>query len=224
MVKAAVVAAMVAVVVGGAVVGATVIADGRAGWLVSPGPMSRSHAHLADRCAACHTPYQRIRGTACVRCHALADRLLAEERSRFHGFVPSCVECHREHDGGLRPTSMDHAALERLLRERLGDAVAGESLACEGCHRVEEPHGGTLGAGCDACHRDSTWQVAGFTHPSPRARDCGRCHREPPSHRMEHFQMSQRWAGVETVVERCWACHQTTAWNDILDRGWIDHH
>ena len=41
---------------------------------------------------------------------------------------------------------------------------------------------------------------------------------------MMHFMMSQGWAGVAAPVEQCFACHQTSAWNEIIDRGWIDHH
>lgn len=200
------------------------IARGRAGSAVSPGPLSRAHADLEARCGECHQPYQRLRGIACVRCHALADRLLAEQRTRFHAFVPSCVECHIEHDGrAKRPTTMDHEALARLLAERSPES-AGKALDCATCHVNEDPHGLTLGDDCAACHANTTWHVPGYAHPSPASRECVRCHAPPPSHLMMHFEMSQEWAGVEAPMERCFACHQTSAWNEILNRGWIDHH
>ena len=200
------------------------IANDRAGWLVSPGELSSAHAMLDDRCSACHAPYERIRGQACVRCHALADRLLAQTRTQFHAYVPSCVECHREHDGGSRPTKMDHAALEMLLVER-DPSLAGKELACASCHRVEEPHGKKLGEDCASCHDTETWSVPAFLHPTPRSRECSRCHAAPPSHYMEHFaMMSKPMAGIDAPVEACFRCHQTTAWNDIANRGFIDHH
>lgn len=195
----------------------------RAGSAVSPGALSLAHASIGDRCTTCHTPYERIRGTACVRCHALAPRLLSSERTRFHAYVPSCVECHREHEGALRPTHMDHDALQRLLTERT-PALAGRALDCAGCHGVESPHGGTIATQCVDCHVTSTWMVAAFQHPSPRSQECARCHSAPPSHLMEHFGMSQEWAGTDSPVEQCYRCHQTTAWNDLLNGRWVDHH
>ena len=211
-------------VVAGAVGLCFAITNDRAGTAVSPGPLSRSHAALEASCTACHAPYERLRGVACVRCHALSDRLLAEQRTRFHAFVPSCVECHVEHEGReRRPTVMDHDALARLLAER-SPANAGKPLDCAECHVVEDPHGLTLGDDCAACHVTATWHVPGYVHPSPRSRECVRCHAPPPSHLMMHFEMSQHWAGIAAAVEQCFACHQTSAWNEVLDRGWIDHH
>lgn len=128
-----------------------------------------------------------------------------------------------EHSGGSRPTQMDHDALERLLTERT-PALADQELACASCHGVEDPHGKTLGTACADCHGTEAWAVAGFMHPSPRSRECARCHAAPPSHYMHHFMMSKQWAGVDAPVEQCFQCHQATAWNDILNRGWIDHH
>ena len=206
-----------------AIIAARAIAADRAGSLVSPGPLSDAHAALQATCTSCHMPYERISGAACVRCHALADRLLTQERTAFHAYVPSCVECHVEHAGGSRPTHMDHDALVRLLAERT-PAVADQALSCVACHGVEDPHGKTLGTECADCHGTETWRVPGFAHPSPRSRECARCHAAPPSHYMHHFMMSQQWAGEHAPVEQCFRCHQTTAWNDILNRGWIDHH
>lgn len=223
--KRALFAAFVIATASGAVVLGFAIASGAAGSAVSPGPLSAPHAALEGSCTNCHTPYKRLRGASCVRCHALADRLLAQERTRFHAYVPSCVECHVEHAGrGTIPTRMDHDALARLLGERIRRG-ANRPLDCAACHGVEDPHGKTLGTDCAACHATGSWQIPAFRHPSPRARDCVRCHAAPPSHFMEHFEMmSKKLAGVDAPVEQCFACHQPTAWNDIVDRGFIDHH
>lgn len=224
MVKRVVLAVYALAVVAGAVALCIAVASSNAGEAVSPGPLSRAHAQLERTCTACHQPYERLRGVACVRCHALADRLLAEQRLRFHAAMPSCVECHIEHEGRAhRPTAMDHDALARLLVERSPEN-ADKALDCAECHVVQDPHGLTLGDDCGACHVTKTWHVLKFAHPSPTSRDCVRCHAPPPSHLMMHFEMSQKWAGHEASVEQCFVCHQTSAWNEILDRGWIDHH
>lgn len=208
-----------------AAVGAVFAISGdRGGNMVSPGPLSSAHAALEPSCSACHTPYQRIRGVACVHCHALADRLLAEQRTRFHAYVGSCVECHPEHAGrAVAPTRMDHDVLARLLADRIPQ-VDGRALSCVGCHGVEDRHRRTLGEDCAMCHGTATWKVTAYHHPSPRSRACNRCHAPPPSHAMDHFEMSKLWAGEDAPVEQCYRCHQTSAWNDILDRGWIKHH
>lgn len=219
-----VLAIFVVVAAAAAVAAGFAIARDRGDSLVSPGPLSAVHAALEPTCTSCHTPYERIRGAACVRCHALADRLLAQERTRFHAYVGSCVECHVEHAGrDVKPTRMDHDALARLLTERTPQ-LRDRPLACAGCHGVEDRHRRTLGEDCARCHATETWLVAGYQHPSPRSRACNRCHAAPPSHFMEHFMMSRLWAGHDVAVEQCYACHQPTAWNDIVDRGWIKHH
>jgi len=43
---------------------------------------------------------------------------------------------------------------------------------------------------------------------------------------MEHFKMiSARVARQpQARVEQCFACHQTTSWNDIKGVGWYKHH
>ena len=57
-------------------------------------------------------------------------------------------------------------------------AVATQKLgkSCAGCHRSEDPHGGKLTGGCDACHGQSSWRTdLTFDHDVtelPAARAC----------------------------------------------------
>ncbi len=220
--------------------------------LASPGALSAAHASLAHECVACHVAVVGVTAAKCVTCHAGDSALVGRQPTAFHADVPSCAECHREHEGiEHRPIRMDHAALVAIaLRHDAGPSGAGwltrevaglravrretggdrqelvTRLDCAGCHGNEDRHQKLFGRACAACHGTERWQIAGYRHPSPGSRDCNQCHQAPPSHYMEHFGMiSQRIAGQEhATVEQCWTCHQTTAWNDIRGVGLYKHH
>lgn len=220
--------------------------------LVSPGALSPAHESLAHDCAECHVANVGAPAVKCIACHAADSSLIGRQATSFHADVPSCVECHREHQGAEhRPIQIDHAALVSIAlradassidtgslrrglagfravrREAGGDAEQlVERLRCNGCHANEDKHQNLFGQSCGACHGTEGWQIASYRHPSPSSRDCSQCHQAPPSHYMEHFGMiSQRVAGQEHArVDQCWVCHQTTVWNDIRGRGFYKHH
>lgn len=182
----------------------------------SPGPLSAVHAFLNTRCESCHTPDRGVEVATCLSCHTFAPELLAKPNTAFHAALGTCAACHLEHQGGDRPTLMDHralvaagaahaptadargslAALERLLDEASatlrppGAPLPAEQaghLDCATCHAAEDPHTGRFGATCQSCHNTATWAVASWRHPSPRSTDCAQCHQPPPSHSAEHF-------------------------------------
>ena len=113
-----------------------------------------------------------------------------------------------------------------------GDAthprVTGEEAAldCSACHSTKDRHQTLFGADCAACHATGAWTIPDFKHPSPRSVDCVQCHQAPPSHYMMHFQMVSRPVArqPDARVDQCFACHQTTAWNNIRGIGWYKHH
>lgn len=186
---------------------------------VSPGPLSASHASLAQNCAACHTPVQGADETKCIGCHVGASVLLARQPTAFHADIRTCTACHIEHRGGtIRPSTMDHDALAQiglaLLRRdeqnpssrrvlawiRAHEQANGDrlhplmspreaGLACATCHATKDRHQQLFGTDCATCHATTSWAIAGYQHPSPRSVDCVQCHRAPPSHYMEHFRM-----------------------------------
>lgn len=100
------------------------------------------------------------------------------------------------------------------------------SLNCAACHGNDDRHFDLFGKDCAACHGTDKWTIASFQHPSPMSRDCALCHQAPPSHYMMHFKMiSAKVAGKpHAKVSECYECHQTTAWPDILGKGWYKHH
>jgi hypothetical protein len=193
--------------------------------LASPGRLSAAHAHLANDCAACHTPVTGVESVNCIVCHANDESILQRQPTSFHANITSCKECHKEHQGpDQRPMSMDHAALARIGRRQLNSEDADseqksfqEQLAvwsdigalphshissdeaildCATCHSNDDRHFTLFGQDCAQCHATDRWTIPEFRHPSPSSMDCAQCHRAPPSHYMMHFKMvSARVAG-----------------------------
>ena len=99
-------------------------------------------------------------------------------------------------------------------------------LSCSQCHSNDDRHFGLFGEDCVQCHSTQSWSIPSFIHPSSQSRDCNQCHEAPPSHYMQHFKMiSAKVAGESKAkVEACYACHQSTSWNDIKRAGWYKHH
>jgi hypothetical protein len=56
-----------------------------------PGSVSQAHAGIANRCEACHRPWQGAVDSLCVECHA------APEHQPRQVAEPGCAECHTEH-------------------------------------------------------------------------------------------------------------------------------
>lgn len=220
---------------------------------VQPGKLSKYHSNLENNCKECHAPYQGVVGEQCVTCHAAQTEILKKQNTSFHSSITSCTGCHFEHQGkDASITKMDHTHLALVASEMLvrrpnaqsngsalllflrsteknyhGTNIAAEkALNCVTCHANQDKHRSLFGSDCSSCHESSKWSISSFRHPSPASRDCSQCHQAPPSHYMMHFKMiSQKIAGAEhATVTQCYACHQTTAWNDIKGVGWYKHH
>lgn len=218
----------------------------------NPGPLSGAHAFLKNNCAACHTSGKVAEGISCITCHASNAALLQSQPTAFHADITMCVSCHIEHQGGLAPTQMNHAALAKyglllLEKENLGPqsrwvrqhmnkneqlrqnrniTAVEATLNCVTCHATKDRHQGFFGTACASCHGVTNWTIPKYRHPSPNSRACMQCHQAPPSHYMMHFKMvSAKVAGQPSAkVNQCYSCHQTTSWNDIKGVGWYDHH
>ena len=186
---------------------------------MSPGPLSASHARLAENCAACHTPITGADSSKCIGCHAGETALLARQPTAFHAHVGTCTACHIEHRGStIRPSAMDHEALAEIgvavlqagdqnpsSRRTLAWVRAHEDLGgdplhplvtpreagleCVACHGTRDRHQQLFGRDCATCHATGSWAIPAFQHPSPQSVECVQCHRAPPSHFMMHFRM-----------------------------------
>lgn len=153
----------------------------------SPGPLSDSHAFLADDCAACHTPVRGVEAANCIACHANNEALLARQPTAFHAHITSCSECHLEHQaGGRSPSSMDHTALATIGLEEL-DNEGPESKGGQTRARLlswirQRGPAGPTGSGypnvtndeavldCASCHATKD------RHGGLFGKDCAECH------------------------------------------------
>lgn len=223
------------------------------GWrsFFQPGPISAKHTFLSDKCESCHTPIRGVEATTCIACHSTAAVNLAKQSTAFHANIQDCRGCHVEHQGGARPTKMDHTPLLRIgshlavganshpsvSREMVNDMAAflgvrvsqsaeKNELICASCHSNRDPHRELLGRDCAGCHNTATWKITGYLHPSPTSRECAQCHQAPPSHYMMHFEMVSRTLARQehAQVNQCFLCHKTNSWNDIKGTGWYKHH
>lgn len=218
------------------------------GWQsqAMPGKLSAAHANLETNCAACHTPVEGVDEAKCIACHADNQALLARQPTAFHADIGNCASCHIEHQGvdaNLRV--MNHEALARIGINLNAEGFAQNNqtnpalpeshplvsplearLDCASCHSTKDKHFGLFGQNCASCHATTEWTIPAFQHPSSRSTDCAQCHQAPPSHYMMHFQMvSRRIANQPNAqVNQCYACHQTTSWNDIRGVGFYKHH
>jgi hypothetical protein len=213
---------------------------------VKPGKLSASHAQFETNCAACHTPVTGVEDEKCIACHADNQALLGRQPTAFHAGIGNCAACHVEHQGAnANLRAMNHEALARIginlnaqgaTSNRQTNPLLPENrplvsplearLDCASCHSTKDKHFGLFGQNCASCHATTQWTIPAFQHPSPRSQDCAQCHQAPPSHYMEHFSMvSRRIANQPNAqVNQCYACHQTTSWNDIKGVGFYKHH
>lgn len=200
--------------------------SGAVAQLVSPGPLSSSHAELQGlrQCTACHRLGQR--GAAAERCLACHESLAARLREGrgYHARQPAktCGSCHAEHYGRqfelirLDTAAFDHGATGHDLND------AHRRTECRACHRpanvtdagVRAEGGRTLSlertwlgleARCGSCHASDDPHDAQF-----RGKDCGACHGETrweEAARFDHDRSEYPLTGRHRRVE-CGGCHR----------------
>ena len=162
----------------------TVAAPARADFkaLASPGPLAESHKAFESQCDKCHVPFKGIPSSACLQCHERTQKRIASgigTHARFEQEGRKCSSCHGDHKGrkhALSPTvpmtpgSFDHAITGFALDGKHasvacaschkpgpdGPKWVGMPTTCAGCHK--DPHSGSLGSACTACHTSSAWK------------------------------------------------------------------
>lgn len=186
-------------------------------------PATAFHANVS-MCAPCHVEHQGANHRPKAMDHealaksGLRELALAEngtDAKRAHAQLAAWIRRHAADD----PADEQHPRVSRLEA----------TLDCNSCHanvgQRQTMHAERMGENCASCHSTKQWTIPTFVHPSPRSTDCVQCHREPPSHRMMHFEMvSQKVAKVEAPVDQCYKCHQPDAWNNIKGVGWYKMH
>lgn len=196
-----------------------------------------------ENCAWCHANETALLGrqptafhaevSECVGCHVEHQGRDANLNQMDHDFLAEvALTTLRQGEGegwtnsplAIRLQSVElHAAAILDQRNLAAETYA---LDCASCHAFEEPHFGYMGSDCVQCHALERWTIDAFQHPSPASTECMQCHQPPPSHMMGHFKMLSQPVAREpnAPVEECFACHQTTSWNDIKKIGFYKHH
>jgi hypothetical protein len=174
------------------------------------------HASIG-RCSVCHVEHQ---GNS-VRPTSMDHLALAQ-------IGLDVVKSHSDNVSNVRLLAWlrQHEISTETAPAHPGVTSTEAALNCLTCHSTKDRHQGYFGGDCASCHRTASWAIAAFRHPSPRSVECVQCHQPPPSHRMMHFSMVSRTVAKreEARVDQCFACHQTTSWNDIRSVGWYKHH
>ena len=187
------------------------------------------HANIQS-CSACHVEHQGIERRPTSMDHAA----LAEIGLRELGAAHADDEKLRTRDGLVNwIREQDLSETSRPAHTQI--TAAEMALNCASCHSTKDKHAEQLGQNCATCHSTGEWTIPAFQHPLPRSTDCAQCHQAPPSHYMMHFEMvDKKVAARDSIqgseccenvkVNQCYACHQTTSWNDIKGVGFYKHH
>ena len=170
---------------------------------------------IAKTCNGCHNaddPHLSRMGPACETCHGNdAWHIAAYEHKAFplQG-AHARLDCHTCHTGPVKEQKLP--------------------TDCAGCHRADEPHGGSLGKDCQTCHSTLRWAEVEFDHDLTQypllglhvAVTCGQCHpnqhfRETPQNCNGCHAKADAHKGA--LGKDCGACHTPNAWK----LGEFDH-
>ena len=187
-------------------------------------------------CDDCHSadPFEETLDMGCVSCHL-------EDDNHDDHFGDSCDTCHVPDDWEMVTFDHDRDTEYVLLGGHLTiecndchiEPIFEVTLAtsCDSCHLDDDPHEGSVGTECAACHTEAKWEDPLFfdhdltffpllgKHADNECEDChesqafkstesacNTCHADEDPHR-------------GNFPERCDSCHNPVAW----DRWLFDH-
>ena len=171
--------------------------------------------HAEVDCLACHRDgdYKTKIPKDCDGCHRADD-------SHARRFGAKCGDCHDNER--WRPVEYDHlkrhkftleGAHAKLACSTCHTAVASEQKLptdCEGCHRSEDPHAGTLNHNCATCHGQQDWRRdIAFDHDLTDFPLLG-------LHRVVSCVQCHAGTAFKEAPTRCSSCH---AADDVHDKG-----
>lgn len=192
--------------------------------------------HTDVPCKDCHANNVYMdTATTCVGCHRKDDK---QHRGRVGD---KCEACHTakdwrdvaafQHDrdtryalrGKHRSAKCESCHTATPPREKL-------PASCIGCHKADDKHNATLGAGCADCHTERSWREAKYEHElsvfklrgKHRDVECKDCHRDPKSYK----GTAQTCIGChrkddthkDRYGDKCANCHTEKSWRDIVFR------
>ncbi len=215
--------------------------------VLMPGKVIAGHAKVEAQCEKCHVKFDKdAQDRLCLDCHKEVARDL-RDRHGLHGrrvAKETCRSCHTDHKGRdvnvapLAEKGFDHATTGFTLAgahrkvecrncHAEGKKRRAAPATCDGCHRKDDKHKGTLGPKCLDCHTETTWKEARFDHATTKFAltgkhvdaKCKTCHADnvykgaPTTcvgcHRKDDKQHRGR------LGDKCEACHTAANWKDV---------
>ncbi len=215
--------------------------------VLMPGNVITGHAKIEQQCEKCHVKFSKeAQDGLCLDCHKEVARDVRTKHGLHGQLAPqACRTCHTDHKGrdmniaAVAEKGFDHAKTGFMLRGSHADAkcaschVAGKKYraapdTCDGCHRKDDKHKGSLGPQCQDCHTEVKWKdTARFDHARTKFAllgkhvdaKCASCHvndkfKDTPltcaaCHRKDDKQHRGR------LGEKCESCHVASAWKDV---------
>jgi putative hemolysin len=185
--------------------------------------------HAAVQCSQCHvmaTTVSALQATGqdCFSCHAKDD-------PHQGSLGTDCAACHSP--DGWKPSSFDHnrsdfklnGAHAQVTCEKchINGVFKGTPRDCFSCHQQIDPHLGSLGTECAACHSPDGWKPSSFDHNRSDFKlngahaqvTCEKCHVNrvfkgtPIDCFSCHQQIDPHMGQFSTACEKC---HTTDAW------------
>lgn len=217
-----------------------------------PGQVIRGHAKVEEECKRCHVPFEKnAQDRLCVDCHKDISVDLQQKRG-LHGKQQraACRTCHTDHKGRAADilkfdkAGFKHDSLTEYRLDGAHKTVKCEGChstnkkyreapkLCDGCHRKDDVHKGSLGPKCEACHvvsATSGWKDIRFDHDKDTKFElqgshakvkCATCH------------VSNKYKGVPTTCvgchkkddkhkgflgDRCDSCHGVKTWRSTFN-------
>jgi hypothetical protein len=197
--------------------------------------LKHAHANKAKiKCVDCHKVGKKYRDapSLCNDCHKKDD---------IHkgSLGPACEDCHNEknwkeatfdHDKTKFPLKGKHIKTE-CKECHPKQKFKGVPLDCNGCHKKDDVHKGSLGPKCETCHVEKDWKTAKFDHdketkfPLKGKHDeikCDACHKNDPTFKkvklgmtcIECHKKDDKHKG--RYSEACEKCHNEKDWKTIL--------
>ncbi len=185
---------------------------------ISPGELSKAHAHLEglSNCTKCHILGEKETTAKCLECHKEIKNQIAVKKG-YHASSEvqgkKCAECHGEHFG--RDFQLVRFDENNFNHNLTGYQLEGKhsEIKCADCHKPELIHkklsqkkGETylgLGTDCLSCHDDY--------HQNTLSNNCITCHNQEkfrPAPLFNHAKTEFPLIGKHLSVD-CAKCHKT---------------
>ncbi len=202
-----------------------VLLAGHAFSQLSPGDLSKAHAHLEGmrNCTKCHILGEKETTSKCLACHTEIKQLTDKNRG-YHASSEvkgkKCAECHGEHFGrNFEIVKFDENDFNHQLS---GYELQGKhaTINCSDCHKtgfvknkISQKKGATflgLETKCLSCHDDN--------HRGTLSENCLSCHGQNsfvPAKGFEHSNTRFELTGAHSTV-KCVGCHKKETRNGVV--------